>query len=618
MKKKTLKLKTILLFLLVVFLLFSVTFKDYFFSHRENNYGSEKSRIELKLKKAGHWVIIGSPIYIDDSDPSFNWTITEQTQPWCNLINGVYVIENVTVDGLYSGNAIEIYNSNVSFIIRNNTFLNADYSNMVLLSNVNNSIIFNNTMKNGDYVGLRLLNSNNNTISNNIIKNISSTGIVLSESNNNTITRNIIKNISSTGIVLSESNHNRIFENRVNSNGNRGISINYESNYNNISNNIVNNNSGNGIFIQNGDHNQILENIFSDNGFCGISLGNSDYTVVVGNNIERNHEYGIFIVNSGSDRNTLYMNTVKENHFVNVRDDGFYNQWDNGAIGNYWDDYGGVDANDDGIGDTPYNIPGSADSIDNFPIWDDGLEPSVSLTPPGNFILSSNVGSPDTDGIFNLNWTSASGAVNYSVYEYSAYITVINSSLTLLTNETTVLTFPLTDYSNGTYYFIIVAHNLYGNTSSNCINITVVIPPSPPGSPGSLQLSSTAGTPDNDGNFTLTWTSASRANNYSIYRYSSNITSINGSLTLLIGETDLLLLPINGYSNGTYYFIALAFNDYGNRTSNCIEVEIEIPIDEPEEFPLAIIIIVIISIVGGIGITAVTAVLLRKRKRIST
>ena len=40
-------------------------------------------------------------------------------------------------------------------------------------------------------------------------------------------------------------------------------------------------------------------------------------------------------------------------------------------------------------------------------------------------------------------------------------------------------------------------------------------------------------------------------------------------------------------------------------------------IEDAEKFPLAIIIIVIISIVGGIGIVTVTAVLLRKRKRIS-
>ena len=40
-----------------------------------------------------------------------------------------------------------------------------------------------------------------------------------------------------------------------------------------------------------------------------------------------------------------------------------------------------MDINDDGIGDTPYNITGTAKSQDNFPIWDDGPEP-IPVPPP--------------------------------------------------------------------------------------------------------------------------------------------------------------------------------------------------------------------------------------------
>jgi len=43
------------------------------------------------------------------------------------------------------------------------------------------------------------------------------------------------------------------------------------------------------------------------------------------------------------------------------------NLWDNGCEGNYWDDYGGVDSNGDGIGDTPYYIPYIYPD-DNYPL----------------------------------------------------------------------------------------------------------------------------------------------------------------------------------------------------------------------------------------------------------
>ncbi|GAG66746.1 unnamed protein product, partial [marine sediment metagenome] len=69
-------------------------------------------------------------------------------------------------------------------------------------------------------------------------------------------------------------------------------------------------------------------------------------------------------------------------------DDGLYNTWDNGSIGNYWGNYTGVDLNDDGIGDTPYVVsvwmpaPGQTGSIDNYPIWDDGKD----VFPPSRYL----------------------------------------------------------------------------------------------------------------------------------------------------------------------------------------------------------------------------------------
>ena len=98
----------------------------------------------------------------------------------------------------------------------------------------------------------------------------------------------------------------------------------------------------------------------------------------------------------------------------------------------------------------------------------------IVSTPP-LFTLSSNAGTPDTDGSFTLTWISSDGANNYSVYRYFNYITEINGSLTPLAEEITDLSLTLSGYSDGTYYFIIVAYNIYGENLSNCVKIDVVI-----------------------------------------------------------------------------------------------------------------------------------------------
>jgi len=109
--------------------------------------------------------------------------------------------------------------------------------------------------------------------------------------------------------------------------------------------------------------------------------------------------------------------------------------WDNGSIGNYWDDYQGVDANHDGIGDTPYLISGSPGSQDNFPIWTDfdGIAPAITIIFPltdsafglvaPNYNISINELNLDTiwyafdGGGTNYTITSLTGTFNQTAWE---------------------------------------------------------------------------------------------------------------------------------------------------------------------------------------------------------
>jgi ABC-type transport system substrate-binding protein len=96
--------------------------------------------------------------------------------------------------------------------------------------------------------------------------------------------------------------------------------------------------------------------------------------------------------------------------------------------------------------------------------------------PPGDFNLSSDAGTPDTDGNFSLIWTTSFGSDNYSLFMADQKITVINSSVSSLVDQTASSPFSIYSLASGEYNFIVVAHNQYGDTLSNNVHITVNIP----------------------------------------------------------------------------------------------------------------------------------------------
>ncbi|MEA3293909.1 MAG: NosD domain-containing protein [Euryarchaeota archaeon] len=344
-----------------------------------------------------------------------NWDSSTKTCTLTTDFSGTIQIDsdNIKLDGdghILTGNGT---GHGVFFNCKNGITIRElgirDYSYGIYLGDGAYSYLLDNKISD-NIDGISLSDSNNITISNNLISD-NSDGISLNVCWNNTITdntfsnnlhdsiysihniRNIIVNNDASdngggfsfwydpvdyeirnniidSIFIDCGGNNLLIGNRI-SNGS-GIILYFLSHSNSIVDNIILNNS-NGITIEGCHYNNITGNNISNNN-CGIYFGDRwgfAYDNSITNNIISNNNYGINISN-GYD-NLIYEN-VFDNSIYNAYEslDSYDNEWDNGSIGNQWFDFdesceGCIDADNDGICDSFYYIPGGS-GIDHYPI----------------------------------------------------------------------------------------------------------------------------------------------------------------------------------------------------------------------------------------------------------
>jgi len=140
-----------------------------------------------------------------------------------------------------------------------------------------------------------------------------------------------------------------------------GITLNFAS-YNRVSGCTLASNAE-GLHLRFSRDNQVLSNAIYGNDYAAIWLYASNTNEIVGNFLAESH-MGVYL-DLGSEGNLLYKNTFLDN--VHNAHSDQPNQWDYEGEGNYWFNYVGIDADENGIGDSPYVIASDSDQ-DNFPL----------------------------------------------------------------------------------------------------------------------------------------------------------------------------------------------------------------------------------------------------------
>lgn len=284
-------------------------------------------------------------VIIIKSDGSGSYPRIQDAIDQCKINDIIYIKNGVYQENLIINKTITLIGDSAK-----STIIDAENSGHGIIINADNVTIKSLTIRNSGTIstyyemdGAITINANNTLIQHCICEN-SYAGLQMKYAKNNTVDRTIIRN-NSHGIFL------------------------YFSLSNIISNNTIEDNYDYGCYLYSDANN----NIIRDNKFTlsRYSLRvKSRYNTIYKNRFIDN-KYGVYFC-CGSKGNLVYANVFINNTGYNAKDNFNENRWyDVSFGGNFWDDYQGIDENNDGFGDTEYLVDEGKTSqeiaIDKYP-----------------------------------------------------------------------------------------------------------------------------------------------------------------------------------------------------------------------------------------------------------